>query len=80
MSDLFVWRCEKGHESVHSETAIRALMVYPRCPIRLGNGRSCWKQLVFLLRPLVTQLTDNLLADSIPPIREGKSLQDQEVG
>lgn len=42
--DVYVWRCARGHESAHSETEIRLLVVHPRCPI-VDDGDLCWAPL-----------------------------------
>ncbi len=36
--DVFVWRCERGHETAHSELEIRAMRVHPMCPWRVDAG------------------------------------------
>lgn len=42
----YMWLCAAGHESAHSELAIRSLTVQPRCPLRYPDGHMCWEPLV----------------------------------
>lgn len=54
MPKTYIWRCEAGHESAHTEIAIRTMVVEPRCPVRLDDGAMCWKRLSVKVRPFPT--------------------------
>lgn len=50
--DAYIWKCRDGHESAHTETEIRSLVLEPRCGLTLPNGEVCMAKLERKLRRL----------------------------